>query len=297
MTGDTGRRLRRGKSEETRRQRSAAISHEREPSGVYIKQAAQMVGVSPTVLRAWEAEGLVSPERTHSGYRIYSVTDVTRLRFVRDLIQRDGLNPAGVRRLLGFDAPLAASGPEGNGDEGKIGGRIRRLRKKRGVSLRQLATLTGLSPSYVSSLERSLSKPSIASLQKLAAALGTNVPTLLGERQDPKASPLVRPADRRILKMEVPGVTFENLAVIETNLQPILVTVAPGAGSQEAYRHEGEEFLYMLEGELEFTLDEEYTYNVRVGDSLTFASDRPHRWWNPGEIASISVWINTPQTF
>lgn len=269
----------------------------REPYAVYIKQAAEMVGVSSTILRAWEAEGLISPQRTPSGYRIYSVADVTRLRFVRDLIQRDGLNPAGVRRLIGFDNAPPASPTNGKGDESKIGGRIRRLRKKHGVSLRQLATLTGLSPSYVSSLERSLSNPSIASLQKLAAALGTNVPTLLGERQDPKASPLVRPADRRILKMEVPGVTFENLAVVETNLQPILVTVAPGAGSQEAYRHEGEEFLYVFEGELEFTLDEQYTYNVRVGDSLTFASDRPHRWSNPGEILSVSVWINTPPTF
>lgn len=276
---------------------SATATAGREPHGVYIKQAAQMVGVSSTVLRAWEAEGLVSPERTPSGYRVYSVADVTRLRFIRDLIQRDGLNPAGVRRLLAFDNALSAATADRNGDDSKIGGRIRRLRKKRGVSLRQLATLTGLSPSYVSSLERSLSNPSIASLQKLAAALGTNVPTLLGERQDPTASPLVRPSDRRILKMEVPGVTFENLALIETNLQPILVTVAPGVGSQEAYRHEGEEFLYMLAGELEFTLDEEYTYNVRVADSLTFASDRPHRWWNPGEISSVSVWINTPQTF
>lgn len=255
-----------------------------------------MVGVSPAVLRAWEADGVIAPARTASGYRVYSLDDINRLGLVRDLIQREGLNPAGVRRLLGLESLQAADG-DGNGKESTIGARIRRLRKSRGGSVRHLASLTGLSPSYVSSVERGLSNPSIASLHKLAAALGTNVPTLLGERPDPTASPLVRPPDRRTLKMEVPGVVFENLAMVETDLQSILVTVAPGAGSQGAYRHEGEEFLYMLEGELEFTLDEVYTYRVQAGDALTFHSDRPHRWWNPGAMPSISVWVNTPQTF
>ena len=255
-----------------------------------------MVGVSPAVLRAWEADGVIEPDRTASGYRLYSLSEINRLRLVRDLIQREGLNPAGVRRLLGLES-LQAAGGDGNGNESTIGARIRRLRRSRGVSIRQVATLTGLSPSYVSSVERALSNPSIASLHKLAAALGTNVPTLLGERPDPTASPLVRPPDRRTLKMEVPGVVFENLAMVETDLQSILVTVAPEAGSQGTYRHEGEEFLYMLEGELEFTLDELYTYLVQAGDALTFQSDRPHRWWNPGAIPSISVWLNTPQTF
>ena len=167
----------------------AAGASRHEPSGVYIKQAAQMVGVSPAVLRAWEADGVIEPDRTASGYRLYSLSDINRLRLVRDLIQREGLNPAGVRRLLGLES-LQAAGGDGNGNESTIGARIRRLRRSRGVSVRQLATLTGLSPSYVSSVERALSNPSIASLHKLAAALGTNVPTLLGERPDPTASPL-----------------------------------------------------------------------------------------------------------
>lgn len=255
-----------------------------------------MVGVSPAVIRAWEAEGLVTPARTPSGYRVFTVGDVERLRHVRHLIERDGLNPAGVRRVLDLNGSPADTDDE-SAESARIGDRIRRLRKRKEVSVRRLANLTGLSPSYVSSLERSLSTPSVASLQKLAAALGTNVPTLLGERPDPQASPLVRPQDRHLLKMEVPGVKFENLAVVETNLQPILVTVSPGAGSTESYRHEGEEFLFMLEGMLEFTLDEVYVYRVGPGDSLTFASDRPHRWRNPGDTNAVSVWINTPQTF
>jgi DNA-binding transcriptional MerR regulator/quercetin dioxygenase-like cupin family protein len=252
-----------------------------------------VVGVSAALLRAWEAEGLIKPSRTPSGYRVYGAADIERLRHIRDLIRRDGLNAAGVRRVLDLGSSRL---PDGNGGL-HIGDRICLLRKKRRVSLRKLADVTGLSPSYISSLERSLSKPSVASLQKLAAALGTNVPTLLGERPQPAADPVVRPHERRLLKMEIPGVKFESLSMVETDLEPLLMTIGPGAGSRESYRHGGEEFLYMLEGSLELTLDEMYAYSLGPGDAMTFASDRPHRWWNPGEVDAVIVWINTPQTF
>jgi DNA-binding transcriptional MerR regulator/quercetin dioxygenase-like cupin family protein len=263
------------------------------PRGVYIRQAAAVVGVSPALLRAWEAEGLIAPARTPSGYRVYDATDIERLRHIRGLIHRDGLNPAGVRRLLNLGAPNGSPAERTH----HIGERIARQRKRKRVSLRELAELTGLSPSYISSLERSLSKPSVASLQKLAAALGTNVPTLLGERPRPEANPVVRPGERRLLNMEVPGVRFESLAMVETELEPLLMTIEPGAGSQDSYQHAGEEFLHMLEGNLNITLDETYTYPLGPGDAMTFASDRPHRWWNPGQIDAVIVWINTPVTF
>jgi DNA-binding transcriptional MerR regulator/mannose-6-phosphate isomerase-like protein (cupin superfamily) len=254
-----------------------------------------MVGVSATAVRSWEAEGLLRPERTKSGYRVYSVHNIERLRQIRDLIQRDGLNPAGVRRLLLSEADQA-KGP--SGDIGpRIGDRLRAHRARKRVSLRRLAAQTGLSPSYISSLERSLSKPSVASLQKLAAALTTNVPTLLGERPKPSANPVVTPSERPLLKMEVPGVKFESLSVVETDLEPLLMTISPGAGSQESYLHAGEEFLFMLSGCLDITLDDASFFHVEAGDAMTFQSDRPHRWQNPGSVDAIILWVNTPPTF
>lgn len=261
------------------------------PRGLYIAEVAHLVGVSPAAIRAWEAEGLIRAERTPAGYRIYTPQDVERLRHIRDLLQRDGLNAAGVRKLLL---------PESNGapsESPRVGDRLRSFRKRQATSLRALAAQTGLSPSYISALERSISNPSVASLQKLAAALNTNVPTLLGESPEPHANPVVRVSERPVLKMETPGVVFENLYRVETNLQPILITVEPGAGSQESYRHEGEAFLYILEGKLSVVLDEVYEYELGPGHSLTFASDRPHRWRNPGTEPAVIVWVNTPPTF
>jgi len=97
--------------------------------------------------------------------------------------------------------------------------------------------------------------------------------------------------------METPGVLFENLYAIDTVLQSILISVEPGHGSQESYSHEGQEFLYILEGHLEITLDELYTYRLGPHDAMTFHSTRPHRWHNPGDVRTVIVWINSPPTF
>lgn len=53
----------------------------------------------------------------------------------------------------------------------------------------------------------------------------------------------------------------------------------------------------MLEGKLSVVLDEVYEYELGPGDSLTFASDRPHRWRNPSIESAVIVWVNTPPTF
>jgi DNA-binding transcriptional MerR regulator/mannose-6-phosphate isomerase-like protein (cupin superfamily) len=267
--------------------------------GVYIKQAARMVGVSANVLRMWERERLVAPQRSASGYRVFSFADIQRLRRVRDLFQRDGLNAAGVRRVLSNELP-EADGQQTRDEvpSQRIGEQIRRLRKQQGASLRDLAERTGLSPSYISSIERSLSNPSVASLQKLASALGTNMVKMLGS---PDAGSdeyvVVRPSERRVLDLSAPGVVIEQLALTETQLEPLLFLIEPGMGSEEAYLHEGEEFLYVLTGTFEITLEETNTYVLEAGAAMTFASDRPHRWRNPGTIATQVLWVNTPPTF
>jgi transcriptional regulator with XRE-family HTH domain len=245
------------------------------------------------VLRTWENEGLIAPARTASGYRVYAPQDVERLRRIRDLIFGEGLNPAGVRRLLDAD-----KGEEERGRQRRphVHDRIQTLRKRKGISLRALASMSGLSASTVSAIERGLSAPSVGTLQRLAAALETTVPKLL-DTPRPQRQLVVRKHERPVLEMETPGVLFENLYATETTLQSILISVEPGNGSQEAYSHEGEEFLYILEGRLEVTLDELYTYRLGPKDAMTFASTRPHRWHNPGDVRTVIVWVNTPPTF
>ena len=252
-----------------------------------------MLGVSPWVLRAWESEGLIAPARTASGYRVFTAEDLHRLRRIRDLVG-EGLNPAGVRRVLDADERPGDDRPRP--PHTSVHDRIRLLRKRQGISLRQLAATAGMSASSVSAIERGLSAPSVGTLQRLAAALDTTVPGLL-DTPRPQRQLVVRPHERQVLDMETPGVVFENLYASETVLQSILISVEPGHGSQESYSHEGEEFIYVVEGQLEVTLDELYTYRLGPQDAMTFDSKRPHRWHNPGTVRTVTVWVNTPPTF
>lgn len=270
----------------------AQTTLEQRPAGVYINQAARIVGVSPSLLRLWENEGLVSPARTPSGYRVFSPVDIERLRHIRDLIQRDGLNAAGVRRVLSTTGEGAGNGRPRSGS---VGEKLRMLRRRRNLSLRAVAARTGLSPSSISALERGLSSPTVGSLHRLAIALDTTVPALMGTPA-PHERLVVR-RDQRNLLLSAPGVRMENLYDVDTTLQSMLITVEAGASSHESYAHEGEEVIYMVEGELDITLDEIETYRLGPGDAMTFRSTRPHRWTNPGDITARIVWVNTPPTF
>jgi MerR family transcriptional regulator/heat shock protein HspR len=65
-----------------------------------ISAAADLVGLHPQTLRAYEAHGLVRPYRADNGQRRYSARDIERLRQIRDLSRREGINTAGIRRII-----------------------------------------------------------------------------------------------------------------------------------------------------------------------------------------------------
>lgn len=263
--------------------------------GLYIKQVASMIGVSPTVLRSWEASGLVNPARSSSGFRVYTLEDVIRLQRIRDLTRGQGVNLAGVRAIL--DSTREGDVTTKAEPTTALGDRLRSLRAESGLSLRDLASKTGLSASFISAIERSATRPSVASLQKLASALGTNLVSLMDEKGTQASSVVVKKSDRRQVELNNPGVTIEELATVETQLEPLMFHAAPGAGSGSSYTHDGEEFIYVLEGLFEITLDELERYTLEAGDAMTFASIRPHRFRNPGKSEAVVLWINTPPTF
>ena len=105
----------------------------------------------------------------------------------------------------------------------------------------------------------------------------------------------MRPDQRKVLEAG-PGVRMELLAWGNTVMEPHLFRIAPQSGSGESYTHEGEEFLYILRGELHISLEEE-EYQLQPGDSFYFESATPHRWKNPGKTETWVLWINTPPTF
>ena len=264
---------------------------------IRIAEAARMIGVSPSALRLWERQGLVSPTRGQSGQRLYSGDDVERLRSVHRLRRSNGLNAAGIRHLLGdASGPSGtAAGPSSTSDAAATGERLRTLRTRLGLSLREAAARADLSVSFISAVERGVTGVSLAALTRLIAAYGSTLGEVL-RVAEPRAGRLVRPADRRVLDPGG-GIRIEDLATSPTQLESQLFVLAPDAPSDGYYAHQGEEFMYVLSGSLKVWLDDAEEYELAPGDALTFPSTLAHRFRALGPAETRLIWVNTPPTF
>lgn len=249
-----------------------------------------MVGVSPSVIRSWESLGLTRPQRTASKYRLYSSEDVRLLKRARYLRRVRGLNAPAIIQLLKREGALRGS-QDGTGNA--LGLRLRQLRIKRGKSLAEVAEAVGISVGFLSALERSHMSASVGTLRKLARYYKTNILEFFDPAES--NSPLVTPDKRKVLQAGR-GVRMELLAWGSTVMEPHLFRIGPDAGSGESYTHDGEEFLYVLKGELQIGLDGR-KYHLQEGDSFYFESATPHYWKNPGRKETWVLWINTPPTF
>jgi len=260
-----------------------------------IGHIAQMLGVSAARIRMWEDEGLIVPTRTESGQRRYSMRDYKHLERVRRLVNSGEMTFAGVRATLGTPDAGDVDGADDSSGIPDVGARTKLLRQRAGLSLRELASLIGMSPSALSAFERGNSGPNIGRLSQIAHAIGVTTNDLLGVSSERDA--LVVRRDERECIVDAAGLVIENLYASPTVLQSQMVTVQPGSGSGHPMVHDGEEFLTVVEGAIEIVLDATEIYQLNVGDSMSFASTRPHVYRNHGEVVSRVVWVNTPPTF
>lgn len=245
-------------------------------------------GVRATTLRSWERHGLVVPRKTEGGRRLYATDDLARIAAVERMRRVQGLNLRAIRAAL---APPTAAANAPAMPPSEVGARVRARRLGQGLSVRALAARGGLAASFVSTLERGAANPSASSLSRLAAALGTTMADLLG-RAAADPSGLVPAGTGRRLGLG-PLVEVEQVTVGEALMDAEVWTLAPGAESDGAYVHQGEELMHVLEGRIEIGLDAGPPRAALAGDSLYFASDRPHRWRNPGPEPARVLWVNT----
>jgi DNA-binding transcriptional MerR regulator/mannose-6-phosphate isomerase-like protein (cupin superfamily) len=269
-----------------------------------VSEAAQLIGVSPSTLRAWESAGLVTPSR-QGRYRRFSPRDVKDLQQIAAL-RAQGFSAAAIRTMLpkrrGMPGGRSRGLPQGAAPAAQplghqpLGEKLRAARRHRGLSLREASGLAGLSVSHLSAIERGTRNISLAALQRLAVALGISVSDLFGSSAG-TGRRLVHAGQRPVLDTGDRRVRVESLAVGAQLLEPHLYLVQPGGGSEGSYHHEGEEMVYVLQGEVEFWLNEIERHVVRAGDCLTFPSSLRHRWRNCGQERLEMLWVNTPITF
>ena len=179
----------------------------------------------------------------------------------------------------------------------EIGSKIKRMRVRLGLTQEELAARTELTKGFISQLERDITSPSIATLMDILEALGTNVSEFFSEREDDGV--MVYAADDMFIKAdEEAGVSIRWLVTNAQRyaLEPILVTLAPGASTEADDPHEGEEFGYVLSGTISLVCGDQKR-KVRRGDAFYFHPTGVHYLTNTGKSEGKVLWVSTPPSF
>ena len=183
------------------------------------------------------------------------------------------------------------------GIEHKFGEKLRDVREKQGLTLKDIAGKLEVSESYISQIERNLVSPSLDTLLRLCEVLGIDPEYLFKEYRKKRAVDLVRSGERHTQSM--PGMRYERLSSPPDmeeahSIEAFLLHVEPGSerGSRE-YGHPGREWGLVLEGSAVLELGGE-NYTLEAGDSISFKTEYPHTLRNAGKAPLKAVWIITP---
>ncbi len=182
-----------------------------------------------------------------------------------------------------------------------IGSLIKQIREAKGLSLRDLSEKSGLSPSFLGQIERGDTSPSMRSMKVLTDALGIRLTELFSsiEKENGHSPHVITLEQRQKIANVFPAGVDMYLLAPENDgvLQPLMVFAQPGASTGEGFfSHEGEEFAYVLMGSLWIKIDD-FEYDLREGDSVSFKSKSLHRWENRGASTAVILWVLTPRAW
>ena len=200
-----------------------------------------------------------------------------------------------------------------------IGPLVRRHRRHYRITLKEMAEKTGLSISFLSEIERGVAKPSMASLRKVAQALGISLLSFSDIEDIPEARHrqvlypreenremgyvtkvnVVRSGQRKILGYpDRPG--FYELLTPDLNrrLEVLFVKIEPGfeTGPEPIIDPPGEKFIYVLKGLYQMIINGE-THVLNAGDSIYYPADSPLYFKNIGDEPVELVFVLTPPVF
>jgi transcriptional regulator with XRE-family HTH domain len=178
----------------------------------------------------------------------------------------------------------------------ELGNRIRARRQELGLSLRELAERVGLTASFLSQIERDLTSPSIESLRKISDALEVPIFHFLVEPDG--RCPVVRRNARVTLTLPNSDLTYELLTPdLNRQMEAFLVERQPGQEKATfPLRQQTEEFIYVLQGQLEIQLGEE-VYRLGPGDTVYFEGAMLRRLLALGDETLRFISVITPPIF
>ncbi|ATW24941.1 helix-turn-helix domain-containing protein [Candidatus Formimonas warabiya] len=166
------------------------------------------------------------------------------------------------------------------------GGRIRQIRKGKNISIVELASIVGVSKSLISQVERGDIFPSLQTLEKIADALEVEI-TEFFKIESPKITEediVVRGNNRKKITMPNSSMVYYMLTpTLRKSLEFLIIEIPPNSVKEESeietFKHDGEEYFLVLEGQLELVVGN-HKYSLNAGDSGCFDSSHGHVWRN-----------------
>jgi len=178
-----------------------------------------------------------------------------------------------------------------------LGDRLRNLRLENELTQEELANRSELSKGFISQLENNLASPSISTLEDILEVLGSSLSEFFAkdetnEKVVYQKEEFFEKEDEELLhKIEwlVPN-------SLKYEMEPILITIKPGGKSDYDEPHPGEEFGYVLEGEIVLKIGNKH-YKVKKGESFYYPASKSHQIENNSNKVALVLWVSTPPMF
>lgn len=175
-----------------------------------------------------------------------------------------------------------------------IGKKIKELRLQNDLTLDNLASRSELTKGFLSQVERNLTSPSISTLEDILEALGTNLSEFFREEKEEKIvfssqDFFVDEQDDYTIEWVIPNAQ-------KNEMEPILLTLHPNCKSHELLAHHGEEFGYVLKGNVTLVRGSK-KYRLKAKETFYIKGDMSHYLYNHGNSDSVVLWITTPPMF
>jgi len=178
----------------------------------------------------------------------------------------------------------------------QIGGKIRRLRTEKQLTQEELANRCELSKGFISQVENDLTSPSIATLMDMLEILGTNLTEFFSETEEER----VTFSDEDMFETENDTLKYKLMWLVpnaqKNAMEPVMVTLESEGRYVDEAPHEGEEFGFVLLGNILLHLGSR-TYKVKKGESFYFKPKVNHYISNPSKTQAKIIWISTPPSF
>lgn len=206
-----------------------------------------------------------------------------------------GRQKTSSRATRGRRIPLEGAADDGYELQPELGARLREIRRDRGLSIAEVAEATGISRSFLSLVETGRSEITIGRLIRLVNEYHVHVGEFLEGLSSRGSTDLVRHGQRRHIRSAEEGLDVWLLAPDEQrSMLPMLVEFAPGGGLAEMGRHEGEEFVHVIEGELVVELEGRPPLLLGVGDTAWYAGNTGHELRNESESTTRAIAVMAP---